>query len=101
MRGEAAHVVLAPVGLGDRLDDRFLGREVAIERARAHAALGADLLHRGALEAGPDEAVLGCLEDALDLLVAPLGARHARLPSSGSACSGLEIDAVFHAVCRP
>ena len=66
--------VVGAVGLADRLDDRFLGGEVAIERAGAHAGLGADLLHRGALEAGAHEAGLGRFEDALDLQVAAFGA---------------------------
>ena len=52
LRMRAEHFrILAPVGLADRLDDRFLRSEVAIERARAHAGFGADLLHGGALEA--------------------------------------------------
>ena len=67
------------VGLADRLDDRFLRGEIAVERARAHAGLGADLLHRGALEAGAHETGLGGIEDALDLLIAALGARQRML----------------------
>ena len=61
--------ILAAVGLGDRLDDRFLGGEIAVERTRAHAGFGADALHGGALEAGPLEAALGGIHDALGLLV--------------------------------
>ena len=42
---------LGAVALGDAGDERFLGGEVAVEVARAHAGLGADLLHRGLVEA--------------------------------------------------
>ena len=97
-RAEAGHVVLA-VGLADRRDDRFLGREIAVERAGAHAAFGADLLHRRALETGPDETGLRRLEDALDLLVAAFGAR-LPLPFERFGLRGLEKDTVFHMLLR-
>ena len=49
---------LGAVALGDAGDHRFLGAEIAIEIARAHAGLGADLLHRGLVEARAHETAL-------------------------------------------
>ena len=54
---------LGAVALRDRRDDVFLGAEVAVEAARAHAGLGADFLHRGLMEARAGEASLRCDED--------------------------------------
>ena len=54
---------LGAVALGDAGDERFLGGEIAIEVARAHAGLGADVLHRGAMEAGAHKAALRRGED--------------------------------------
>src|SRR4029079_2899783 len=54
---------LGAVALRDRRDDVFLGAEVAIEIARAHACLAADLLHRGLMEAGARETGLRGDED--------------------------------------
>src|SRR3954470_16686249 len=52
LRGQGA------IALRDAGDDVFLGAEVAIEVARAHAGLSADLLHRGLMKARPREAGL-------------------------------------------
>ena len=63
---------LAPlrlVELAQALDDRLLGREVAVEIAGAHAGFVGDMLHRRRVEAMADEGALGRFEDAL----APLG----------------------------
>ena len=79
--------VLGAIGLADRLDDRLLRGEIAVERARAHAGLGADLLHRGALEAGAHETYLGGIEDALDLLVAAFRARARMLVGIARRCA--------------
>ena len=49
---------LGAVALGDASDQRLLGGEVAVQVAGAHAGLGADLLHRGLMEAGADKAAL-------------------------------------------
>ena len=49
---------LGAIALGDASDQRFLGREVAVEIAGAHPGLGADVLHGGAMEAGTHEATL-------------------------------------------
>ena len=46
--------------------------KVAIEVAGAHAGLGADLLHRGLVEAGPDEAALGGAENFVPAVGLPL-----------------------------
>ncbi len=91
--------VLGAIGLADRLDDRLLRGEIAVERARAHAGLGADLLHRGALEAGAHEADLGGVEDALDLLVAAFRARARMLVGiAADAHFAKEIES-FHGFC--
>ena len=54
---------LGAIALGDAGDDLFLGAEVAIEVAGAHAGLGADFLHRGLVEAGTREARLRSSEN--------------------------------------
>ncbi len=51
------------VALADARDDRFLGGEIAVEVARAHAGFGADVLHRGLMEAGAGKAALGGVEN--------------------------------------
>ena len=53
------------------LDDRLLGREIAVEIAGAHAELVGDMLHRRRVKAVADKGALGALEDAL----APLDVR--------------------------
>ena len=67
------------VALGDAGDDRFLGGEVAVEIARAHAGFQADLLHRGAVEAVAREAVLRGVQDGASPvgLMLDVGASHA------------------------
>ena len=57
--------VLLPLGLGDGGDDADLAGEVAVEGAGAHAGLGADLLHGGAVESAAGEACDGGVDDAL------------------------------------
>ena len=54
---------LGPVALGNAGDQRLLGREVAVEVARAHPGFDADLVHRGLVEPGPDEAALRRRQD--------------------------------------
>ncbi len=54
---------LGTVTLGNAGDQRLLRGEVAIEVARAHARLGADVLHRRAVEPGAHEAALGGRQD--------------------------------------
>ena len=49
---------LGAVALGDAGDQRLLRGEVAVEVARAHAGLGADVLHRGAVKPRAHEAAL-------------------------------------------
>src|SRR5262249_19950930 len=63
LHGEEALRRLGAVALGDAGDDRFLGRKVAVEIAGAHLRLGADLLHRGLMEAGADETAFRRVED--------------------------------------
>ncbi len=58
LRGEPHAVALAKAG-----DERVLGGEVAIEVAGAHARFRRHVHHRGAMEAGADEAPLGGVED--------------------------------------
>ena len=54
---------LGAVALGDAGDDRFLGREIAIDVAGAHPGLGADLLHRGLVKAHTGKAAPRRVED--------------------------------------
>ena len=63
---------LGAVPLGDTGDDRLLGGEITIQVAGAHARLGADLLHRGLMEAGADKAPLGCAENLVPAVGLPL-----------------------------
>jgi len=66
MREVGAGELLAdfgPVTLRDAGDQGLLRREVAVEVARAHAGLGADVLHGGAVEARAHEAALGRRKD--------------------------------------
>ena len=63
---------LAPLGLielAQALDDRFFGREDAVEIAGAHAGFVGDMLHRRRVEAVADKSALGRFQDSL----APLG----------------------------
>ena len=63
---------LGPLGLiefAQALDDRFLGRKIAVEIARAHAGFVGDMLHRRRMKAMADEGALGRFQDSL----APLG----------------------------
>ena len=53
-----------PVPLRETGHHRVLGGKVAVEVARAHARLGGDVLHGGAVKAGAHEAALGRIEDA-------------------------------------
>ena len=66
---------LGAVALGDAGDDRLLGGEIAIQVAGAHAGLGADLLHRGLMEAGAHKAALGGAEDLVPAVRLPLNIR--------------------------
>ena len=63
---------LGAVALGDAGDHRLLGGEIAIQVAGAHAGLGADLLHRGLVEAGAHEAALGRAENLVPAVRLPL-----------------------------
>jgi hypothetical protein len=54
---------LAAVALRNPGDDRFLGREIAIEIAGAHPGFGADFLHRSLMKARAGEAALCRLKD--------------------------------------
>ena len=69
---------LGAVPLADAGDDRLLGAEITVQIARAHARLGADLLHRGLMEAGAGETGLGRVEDfgAAIRLQLGIGATH-------------------------
>ena len=77
---------LGAVALGDAGDDRLLGGEVAVEVAGAHAGLGADLLHRGLVEAGADEAALRRVEDFVPA-VGLASERWRRAPCASSRCA--------------
>ena len=57
--------VLLALALGDGADDADFAGEIPVERARAHPGFGADLLHRGAVEAAAGEAGDGRVDDAL------------------------------------
>ena len=73
---------LGALALRDAGDDVFLGAEVAVEIARAHAGLRADLLHRGLVEPGPRKAGLSRREDfvAAVRLQLDVGAAHEIVP---------------------
>ena len=60
---------LGLIELAQALDDRFFGREIAVEIAGAHAGFVGDMLHRRRVEAVADKSALGRFEDPL----APLG----------------------------
>ena len=56
LRGGKLRADFCAVAFGDARDDRFLGGKVAVEIARAHPRFGADVLHRGLMEAGARDA---------------------------------------------
>lgn len=64
--GDQGAFVVVAVG-GDRLDDRLLAAEVAVDRAGAHARFGDDLVHGRAVRAGLLEARHRRVEDPLPL----------------------------------
>ena len=70
------------VALGDAGDERLLGREIAVEIAGAHPRFGADVLHRGAVEAGAHETSLRRSQDFVPAVIAKLhiGAAHQETP---------------------
>jgi hypothetical protein len=73
---------LGAVALGDAGHERLFGGEIAIEVARAHARLDADLLHRRPMEARAHEAALGRGKD-LGLTIGSklnVGPSHAKPP---------------------
>ncbi len=73
---------LGALALRDAGDDVFLGAEVAVEVARAHAGLRADLLHRGLVEPRPRKAGLRRREDFVAAvgLQLDVGAAHEIVP---------------------
>ena len=83
VEGRAHELGLALVALvGDGLDDRFLAREVRVDRTGAEPGLALDVQHRGAVESVSEEA-LGCsLEDLLStrILVRGRDAGHRSAP---------------------
>ena len=64
------------IKLAQALDNRFLGRKIAIEIARAHAGFVGDVLHRRRMKAVADKGALRRFQDAL----APLGVGARRAP---------------------
>ena len=77
------------VAFGDARDDRFLGGKVAVEIARAHPRFGADVLHRGLMEAGARDAAPRGLQNFGPAIFLKGGtdARHGSLEQSRQARS--------------
>ena len=84
-RGERPHEVgragdlgeavgeFGPLALGDAGDEGFLVAEVDVERAGANCCFAADVLHRGAMEAGARKAVFRSIEDVIAALAERFG----------------------------
>ena len=81
--GEEAVGGFRPIALADAGDQGFLGGEIAIEIARTHRGLRADLLHRGAVKARARKAALGGIENLQTAVGLPLdvGATHLNPPT--------------------
>ncbi len=64
---------LGALALADTRDEGFLAVEVEVERAGADHRFAADILHRGAVEAGARKAVSRRIEDMITALAERFG----------------------------